>query len=106
MKAVLRHAFYKALGRALAPNEIHDDQLAAAMEVIAELSDLKLSNKVQRFFLVARRKPWMYDVFKLIQERKQKDAYEQRESKSASRRKGFEDPAAEFFDLVKGHDGI
>jgi len=105
MKAVLRHAFYKALGRALVPRARPDDQLAAATELIAELSDLELSSNIRRFFFAARTRPWMYDVFELIQERKKKDAYEQRETKSASRRQGYVDPAAEFFDLVKGNDG-
>jgi len=105
MKVVMRHNFYKALGRALAPGKDKEGQLAAAMETMSELTELELSSNLQKFFMMASKKPWMYDVFHLIRERKQKDAYEQRETKSASRRQGYRDPAAEFFDLVKSHDG-
>jgi hypothetical protein len=105
MKTVMRHNFYKSLGRVLAPGKNSEEQLEAAMGMMSELMALEISPKVQKFFLMARTKPWMYDVFNLIKERKEKDAYEQRETKSASRRQGYIDPAAEFFDLVKGHDG-
>ena len=105
MKTVMRHNFYKSLGRALAPGKNQEEQLEKAMETMTELTELELSSNLQKFFMMASKKPWMYDVFHLIKERKQKDAYEQRETKSASRRQGYVDPAAEFFDLVKSHDG-
>jgi len=105
MKITMRHAFYKALGRVLAPDQNSKDQLKAVFEVINELQELELSSKVERFLLLCRKRPWMYDVFDLIKERKMKDAYEQRKTKSVSRRQGYVDPAGEFFDLVKDHNG-
>lgn len=105
MKATMRHSFYKAVGRVLAPHANEEEQLEACMKAVGELSDLELSPTVMKFLMHARTRPWMYDVFKVIRDNKRKTAYEQREGKSAPRRRGFEDPAAAFFDLVKTHDG-
>lgn len=104
MKIVMRHAFYKMLGRTLAPDKNKEEQLEACMEVLGELMELEMSPKLIRFFLLCKTRPWMYDVFDLIKERRKKSAYEQR-TKGAPKRQGYEDPAAEFFDLVKTHDG-
>lgn len=105
MKATLRHSWYKAVGRVLAPHGNSEEQLEACMRVVGEIAELNLSREVEDFFLRAKIRPWMMDVFQLIRDKKKKDAYEQREPKGAQRRRGFEDSAAEFFDLVKNHDG-
>lgn len=99
MSSLLRNSFYRRLGVVLAPRKDPEGQLTAAMEVINQIDELNLSHELQSFFERCKTKPWMLDVFKLLKDRKRKTAYEQREAKGVRQR--YQDPAAEFFRIVK-----
>src|SRR5262245_24826284 len=95
--ATRRNMFYKAVGIAMCKKGTREEQLSAAMNVINELDDLVLSKEALRFFELCKTTPWLLDVFDMIAERRKR---EPRESKSAEDRP--KDPAAEFFDIIRG----